>query len=120
LKISLPVAANRRSTDEDGHDPKTFTVVKAALEKWARAFDLMCSMFACLALMVSTVRAHCRSNFAVAYLLLTGRSAVEDRVNRLAAGADDIYRSHLPCVNSLRASARLGRRYPEEQAICLP
>ena len=30
-----------------------------------------------------------------------------------------ICRSHLPCVNSSRASALLGRRYPEEPVICL-
>jgi Response regulators consisting of a CheY-like receiver domain and a winged-helix DNA-binding domain len=51
-------------------------------------------------------------------LLLTARSAVEDRVTGLQLGPTIIYRSHLPCVNSSRVRA-LGRRYPEEPVICL-
>jgi DNA-binding response OmpR family regulator len=52
-------------------------------------------------------------------LLLTGRSAVEDRVTGLQLGADD----YLPkpfAMRELVARVRaLGRRYPEEPVICL-
>ena len=118
LSVARQIAAE---LTEDGHDPKTVHSGEAALEEVGKgSFDLI----------VLDVRLPGMDGFALLgrlreqhlasrILLLTGRSAIEDRVTGLQLGADD----YLPkpfAMRELVARVRaLGRRYPEEPVICL-
>jgi DNA-binding response OmpR family regulator len=106
---------------EDGHDPKPVDSGEAALDEMTKGgFDLIVLDVGLPGIdgfeLLRRLRAQ---HLASRVLLLTARSAVEDRVTGLGLGADD----YLPkpfAMRELIARVRaLGRRYPEEPAMSL-
>ena len=106
---------------EDGHDPKTVHSGESALEDVSKGpFDLIVLDVGLPGIdgfeLLRRLRAQ---HLAARVLLLTARSAVDDRVTGLQLGADD----YLPkpfAMRELVARVRaLGRRYPEEPVISL-
>jgi DNA-binding response OmpR family regulator len=106
---------------EDGHDPKPVHSGEAALDEMSKGpFDLIVLDVRLPGIdgfeLLQRLRAQ---HLASRVLLLTARSAVDDRVTGLGLGADD----YLPkpfAMRELIARVRaLGRRYPEEPAISL-
>ena len=122
VEDELPVARQiAAALTEDGHDPKTVHSGEAALEELSRGpFDLIVVDVGLPGIngfeLLRRLREH---HLASRVLLLTGRSAVEDRVTGLQLGADD----YLPkpfAMRELVARVRaLGRRYPEEPVMSL-
>ena len=122
VEDELPVARQiAAALSEDGHDPKTVHSGEAALEEVGKGpFDLIVLDVRLPGMDGFELLGHLREqHLASRVLLLTGRSAVEDRVTGLQLGADD----YLPkpfAMRELVARVRaLGRRYPEEPVICL-
>lgn len=106
---------------EDGHDPKAVHSGESALDDVSKApFDLIVLDVGLPGIdgfeLLRRLRAQ---HLAARVLLLTARSAVDDRVTGLQLGADD----YLPkpfAMRELVARVRaLGRRYPEEPVILL-
>jgi len=118
LSVARQIAA---ALTEDGHDPKTVHSGETALEEIGKgSFDLIVLDVRLPGIDGFELLARLREqHLASRVLLLTGRSAVEDRVTGLQLGADD----YLPkpfAMRELVARVRaLGRRYPEEPVICL-
>lgn len=118
LLVARQIAAE---LTEDGHDPKTVHSGEAALEEVGKgSFDLIVLDVRLPGIDGFELLGRLREqHLASRVLLLTGRSAVEDRVTGLQLGADD----YLPkpfAMRELVARVRaLGRRYPEEPLICL-
>lgn len=118
VSVARQIAA---ALTEDGHDPKTVHSGEAALEELAReSFDLIVLDVRLPGVDGFELLQRLREqHLASRIVLLTGRSAVEDRVTGLQLGADD----YLPkpfAMRELVARVRaLGRRYPEEPAMCL-
>jgi DNA-binding response OmpR family regulator len=118
LPVSRQIAA---ALTEDGHDPKAVRSGETALEELAREpFDLIVLDVRLPGIDGFELLQRLREqHLASRVLLLTGRSAVEDRVTGLQLGADD----YLPkpfAMRELVARVRaLGRRYPEEPVISL-
>ena len=106
---------------EDGHDPKTVHSGEAALnEVTEKAFDLIVLDVGLPGIDGFELLRRLRTqHLASRVLLLTARSAIDDRVTGLQLGADD----YLPKPFSMRelvARVRaLGRRYPEEPVMSL-
>jgi DNA-binding response OmpR family regulator len=106
---------------EDGHDPKTVHSGEAALDEVGKKpFDLIVLDVGLPGMNgFELLRRLRRQHLASRVLLLTARSAVDDRVAGLQLGADD----YLPkpfATRELVARVRaLGRRYPEEPVISL-
>ncbi len=122
VEDELPVARQiAAALTEDGHDQKTVHSGEAALEELGkRPFDLIVLDVRLPGIDGFELLGRLREqHLASRVLLLTGRSAVEDRVTGLQLGADD----YLPkpfAMRELVARVRaLGRRYPEEPVICL-
>ena len=122
VEDELPVARQiAAALTEDGHDPKTVHSGEAALEEVGKgAFDLIVLDVRLPGIDGFELLGRLREqHLASRVLLLTARSAVEDRVTGLQLGADD----YLPkpfAMRELVARVRaLGRRYPEEPIICL-
>ena len=122
VEDELPVAQQiAAALSEDGHDPRTVHTGEAALVEVGKGpFDLIVLDVRLPGIDGFELLGRLREqHLASRVLLLTGRSAVEDRVTGLQLGADD----YLPkpfAMRELVARVRaLGRRYPEEQAICL-
>jgi DNA-binding response OmpR family regulator len=117
-----PVARQIAATlTEDGHDTKAVHSGEAALDEMSNApFDLIVLDVGLPGIdgfeLLRRLRAR---HLANRVLLLTARSAVDDRVTGLQLGADD----YLPkpfAMRELVARVRaLGRRYPEEPGISL-
>jgi DNA-binding response OmpR family regulator len=106
---------------EDGHDTKAVHSGESALDEMSNApFDLIVLDVGLPGIdgfeLLRRLRAQ---HLANRVLLLTARSAVDDRVTGLQLGADD----YLPkpfAMRELVARVRaLGRRYPEEPGISL-
>jgi two-component system OmpR family response regulator/two-component system copper resistance phosphate regulon response regulator CusR len=106
---------------EDGHDPKTVHSGEAALDEMPNGpFDLIVLDVGLPGIDGFELLRRLRTrHLASRVLLLTARSAVDDRVTGLQLGADD----YLPkpfAMRELVARVRaLGRRYPEEPVISL-
>ena len=106
---------------EDGHDPKTVHSGEAALDEISKGpFDLIVLDVGLPGIDGFELLRRLRTqHLASRVLLLTARSAVDDRVTGLQLGADD----YLPkpfAMRELIARVRaLGRRYPEEPGISL-
>ncbi len=122
VEDDLPVARQiAAALTEDGHDPKTVHSGEDALETVGKgSFDLIVLDVRLPGIDGFELLGRLRQqHLASRVLLLTGRSAVEDRVTGLQLGADD----YLPkpfAMRELVARVRaLGRRYPEEPVICL-
>lgn len=122
VEDDLPVARQiAAELTEDGHDPKTVHNGEAALKEVGKgSFDLIVLDVNLPGIDGFELLGRLREqHLASRVLLLTGRSAVEDRVTGLQLGADD----YLPkpfAMRELVARVRaLGRRYPEEPLICL-
>ena len=122
VEDDLPVARQTAAAlTEDGHDPTTVHSGEAALETVGKnSFDLIVLDVRLPGIDGFELLGRLREqHLASRVLLLTGRSAVEDRVTGLQLGADD----YLPkpfAMRELVARVRaLGRRYPEEPVICL-
>jgi len=122
VEDELPVARQIvAALTEDGHDPKAVHSGEAALEQLGKApFDLIVLDVRLPGIDGFELLERLREqHLASRVLLLTARSAVEDRVTGLQLGADD----YLPkpfAMRELVARVRaLGRRYPEEPVICL-
>jgi len=122
VEDELPVARQiAAALTEDGHDQKTVHSGETALEEVGKgSFDLIVLDVRLPGIDGFELLGRLREqHLASRVLLLTGRSAAEDRVTGLQLGADD----YLPkpfAMRELVARVRaLGRRYPEEQAICL-
>jgi DNA-binding response OmpR family regulator len=122
VEDDLPVARQiTAALTEDGHDPKTVHSGEDALETVGKgSFDLIVLDVRLPGIDGFELLGRLRQqHLASRVLLLTGRSAVEDRVTGLQLGADD----YLPkpfAMRELVARVRaLGRRYPEEPVICL-
>jgi DNA-binding response OmpR family regulator len=118
LSVARQIAA---ALTEDGHDPKAVHSGEAALEEVTKGtFDLVVLDVRLPGIDGFELLQRLRGqHLASRVLLLTGRSAVEDRVTGLQLGADD----YLPkpfAMRELVARVRaLGRRYPEEPVISL-
>src|ERR1051326_3710445 len=122
VEDELPVARQIvAALTEDGHDPKTVDSGEAALEELARdTFDLIVVDVGLPGINGFELLQRLRTqHLASRVLLLTARSAVDDRVSGLQLGADD----YLPkpfAMRELIARVRaLGRRYPEEPVLSL-
>src|SRR5437899_11999763 len=122
VEDEIPAARHIASAlTEAGHDPKAVHDGEAALDEVNKTpFDLMLLDIRLPGIDGFEVLRRLRAqHLASRVLLLTGRSAVEDRVTGLQLGADD----YLPkpfAMRELVARVRaLGRRYPEEPVICL-
>lgn len=122
VEDELPVARQiAAALTEDGHDPKVLHTGEAALEELTRnPCDLMVVDVGLPGISGFELLQRLREqHLASRVLLLTGRSAIEDRVTGLQLGADD----YLPkpfAMRELIARVRaLGRRYPEEPVMCL-
>jgi len=106
---------------EDGHNPKVVHSGEAALDEVSkRAFDLIILDVGLPGIDGFELLRRLQSqHLSSRVLLLTARSAVDDRVTGLQLGADD----YLPkpfAMRELVARVRaLGRRYPEEPIISL-
>ncbi len=106
---------------EDGHDPKVVHNGEAALDEVSKtAFDLIILDVGLPGIDGFELLRRLQSqHLSSRVLLLTARSAVDDRVTGLQLGADD----YLPkpfAMRELVARVRaLGRRYPEEPVISL-
>jgi DNA-binding response OmpR family regulator len=118
LPVSRQIAA---ALTEDGHDLKAVYSGEAALEELAKEpFDLVVLDVRLPGIDGFELLQRLREqHLASRVVLLTARSAVEDRVTGLQLGADD----YLPkpfAMRELVARVRaLGRRYPEEPVMCL-
>jgi len=122
VEDDLPVARQiAAAVTEDGHDPKAVHSGEAALEELAKGpFDLIVLDVRLPGIDGFQLLQRLREqHLASRVLMLTGRSAVEDRVTGLQLGADD----YLPkpfAMRELVARVRaLGRRYPERPVISL-
>jgi DNA-binding response OmpR family regulator len=122
VEDDLPVARQiAAALTEDGHDPKTVHSGEAALEDVGKSpFDLIVLDVRLPGINgFELLRRLREQHLASRVLLLTARTAVDDRVTGLQLGADD----YLPkpfAMRELVARVRaLGRRYPEEPAISL-
>jgi DNA-binding response OmpR family regulator len=122
VEDELPVARQiAAALTEDGHDPKAVHSGEAALDEVSKKpFDLIMLDVGLPGIdgfeLLRRLRAQ---HLASRVLLLTARSAVDDRVTGLHLGADD----YLPkpfAMRELVARVRaLGRRYPEEPVMSL-
>ena len=118
LSVARQIAA---ALTEDGHDPKTVHSGEAALEEVGKgSFDLIVLDVRLPGIDGFELLGRLREqHLASRVLLLTARTAVDDRVTGLQLGADD----YLPkpfAMRELVARVRaLGRRYPEEPVISL-
>ncbi len=124
LIVEDEVAVARRigaALTEDGHDPKAVHSGEAALDEVdKKPFDLIVLDVGLPGIDGFELLRRLRTqHLASRVLLLTARSAVDDRVAGLQLGADD----YLPkpfAMRELVARVRaLGRRYPEEPLISL-
>jgi DNA-binding response OmpR family regulator len=122
VEDELPVARQiAAALTEDSHDPKAVHSGEAALEELGKSpFDLIVLDVRLPGIDgFELLRRLREQHLASRVLLLTGRSAVDDRVTGLQLGADD----YLPkpfAMRELVARVRaLGRRYPEEPVISL-
>ena len=122
VEDELPVARQiAAALTEDGHDPEAVHSGEGALEQLKKnPFDLIVVDVGLPGINGFELLQRLREqHLASRVLLLTGRSAVEDRVTGLQLGADD----YLPkpfAMRELIARVRaLGRRYPEEPVISL-
>lgn len=122
VEDEVPVARQiAAALTEDGHDPKVVHNGEEALDEANKTpFDLIVVDVGLPGIdgfeLLRRLRTH---HLASRVLLLTARTAVDDRVTGLQLGADD----YLPkpfAMRELIARVRaLGRRYPEEPVISL-
>jgi DNA-binding response OmpR family regulator len=122
VEDEVPVARQiAAAVTEDGHDPKAVHSGEAALDEVGKkSFDLIVLDVGLPGIDGFELLRRLRTqHLASRVLLLTARSAVDDRVTGLQLGADD----YLPkpfAMRELVARVRaLGRRYPEEPVISL-
>ena len=122
VEDEVPVARQiAAALTEDGHDPKVVHSGEAALDEANKTpFDLVVLDVGLPGIDGFELLRRLRmQHLASRVLLLTARSAVDDRVAGLQLGADD----YLPkpfAMRELIARVRaLGRRYPEEPVISL-
>jgi DNA-binding response OmpR family regulator len=122
VEDEVPVARQiAAALTEDGHDPKAVHSGEAALDEMSETpVDLIVLDVGLPGIDGFELLQRLRAQHLVSrVLLLTARSAVDDRVTGLRLGADD----YLPkpfAMRELVARVRaLGRRYPEEPVISL-
>jgi len=102
---------------EAGHDPKLVHNGEASLDEVSKAaFDLIVLDIGLPGIDGFQVLRRLRAQHVVSrVLLLTARSAVNDRVTGLRLGADD----YLPKPFAMRELVARGRRYPEQSLMSL-
>lgn len=122
VEDEVPVARQiAAALTEDGHDPKAVHSGEAALDEMSETpVDLIVLDVGLPGIDGFELLQRLRAQHLVSrVLLLTARSAVDDRVTGLRLGADD----YLPkpfAMRELVARVRaLGRRYPEEPVMSL-
>jgi len=122
VEDEVPVARQiAAALTEDGHDSKVVHSGEAALDEMSKKpFDLLVLDVGLPGINGFELLQRLRTqHLASRVLLLTARSAVDDRVSGLQLGADD----YLPkpfAMRELIARVRaLGRRYPEEPVLSL-
>ena len=122
VEDEIPVARQiAAALTEDGHDPTAVQSGEAALDEVGKGpFDLIVLDVRLPGIDGFELLRRLRTqHLASRVLLLTARTAVDDRVTGLQLGADD----YLPkpfAMRELVARVRaLGRRYPEEPVISL-
>src|ERR1700751_24272 len=122
VEDELPVARQiAAALTEDGHDPKAVHSGEAALEEVGKgSFDLIVLDVRLPGIDGFELLQRLREqHLASRVLLLTGRSAVEDRVTGLQLGADDYLPKPFAMRELVARVIALGRRYPEEPVLKL-
>src|SRR5213595_2870865 len=106
---------------EAGHDPKAVHDGEAALDEVRKApFDLIVLDIRLPGIDGFQVLQRLRTqHLASRVLLLTARSAVDDRVSGLQLGADDYLPKPFAMRELIACVRALGRRYPEEPLLSL-
>jgi DNA-binding response OmpR family regulator len=122
VEDEVPVARQiAAAVTEDGHDPTAVHSGEAALDEMSkRPFDLIVLDVRLPGIdgfeLLRRLRAQ---HLASRVLLLTARSAVDDRVSGLQLGADDYLPKPFAMRELIARVHALGRRYPEEPLISL-
>jgi DNA-binding response OmpR family regulator len=122
VEDELPVAREiAAALTEDGHDPKAVYSGETALDEVGKkAFDLIVLDVGLPGIDGFELLRRLRTQHLVSrVLLLTARSAVDDRVTGLQLGADDYLPKPFAMRELLARVRALGRRYPEEPVISL-
>jgi DNA-binding response OmpR family regulator len=122
VEDEVPVARKIASAlTEAGHDPKAIHDGEAALDEVAKApFDLIVLDIRLPGMDGFQVLQRLRTqHLASRVLLLTARSAVDDRVTGLQLGADDYLPKPFAMQELVARVQALGRRYPEEPVMSL-
>ena len=106
---------------EDGHDPKAVHSGEAALDEVGKKpFDLIVLDVGLPGIDGFELLRRLRTqHLASRVLLLTARSAVDDRVTGLHLGADDYLPKPFAMRELLARVRALGRRFPEEPVMSL-
>src|SRR5437016_10398305 len=106
---------------EDGHDPTAVHSGEAALDEMSkRQFDLIVLDVRLPGIDGFELLRRLRTqHLASRVLLLTARSAVDDRVSGLQLGADDYLPKPFAMRELVARVTALGRRYPEEPVLKL-
>jgi DNA-binding response OmpR family regulator len=106
---------------EDGHDPKAVHSGEAALDEVGKKpFDLIVLDVGLPGIDGFELLRRLRTqHLASRVLLLTARSAIDDRVVGLQLGADDYLPKPFAMRELVARVCALGRRYPEEPVISL-
>src|SRR5438876_9843866 len=122
VEDEVPVARQiAAALTEDGHDPTAVHSGEAALDELSkRPFDLIVLDVRLPGIdgfeLLRRLRSH---HLASRVLLLTARSAVDDRVSGLQLGADDYLPKPFAMRELIARVNALGRRYPEEPGLNL-
>jgi DNA-binding response OmpR family regulator len=122
VEDEVPVARKIASAlTEAGHDPKAIHDGEAALDEVTKApFDLIVLDIRLPGMDGFQVLQRLRTqHLASRVLLLTARSAVDDRVTGLQLGADDYLPKPFAMQELVARVQALGRRYPEEPVMSL-
>src|SRR5207253_5590356 len=120
VEDEVPVARQiAAALTEDGHDPTAVHSGEAALDEVSKTpFDLIVLDVRLPGIdgfeLLRRLRSH---HLASRVLLLTARSAVDDRVSGLQLGADDYLPKPFATRELIARVRALGRRYPEEPVI---
>lgn len=122
VEDEVPVARQiAAALTEDGHDPTTVYSGEAALDEVSkRPFDLIVLDVRLPGIDGFELLQRLRTeHLATRVLLLTARSAVDDRITGLQLGADDYLPKPFAMRELVARVDALGRRYPEQPVMSL-
>src|SRR5438876_12327994 len=122
VEDEVPVARQiAAALTEDGHDPKVVHSGEAALDEMSKKpFDLFVLDVRLPGIDGFELLRRLRTQHLTSrVLLLTARSAVDDRVTGLELGADDYLPKPFAMQELVARVHALGRRYPEEPVMSL-